>query len=273
MRSTNTYDSDQRRSPFLEEVHTLIQYRELVRQLISRAVKTRYKRSVLGVTWTMINPLLTMGVLTLVFSGLFRFPSNEYALHVLSGLILWNFFAQSTTAAMGELMWSGGLVGRIYLPKSAFAVGAIGTGLVNLSLAIIPYIIIAIILGAPLHATILFLPLSALLAAMFALGMALAISTAVVFFQDVLPTYEILLTAWFYMTPVIYPFEILPESIQRFVRLNPMNLYVEIFRSNLLGGELPSLQILGTAFLLSSGVLIAGWWIFTRRVRDYAYRL
>jgi ABC-type polysaccharide/polyol phosphate export permease len=273
MRLDSTYDSDRRRSPFIEEFLTLIQYRELVRQLIARAVKTRYKRSVLGVAWTMINPLLTMAVLTIVFSGLFRFPSKEYALHVLSGLILWNFFAQSTTAAMGELMWSGGLVGRIYLPKSAFAVGAIGTGLVNLFLAIIPYILIALILGAPVHATILLLPLIALLAAMFTLGVALAVSTAVVFFQDALPTYEILLTAWFYLTPVIYPFEILPERIQGFVRMNPMFFYVESFRGILFNGELPSLETLSVIVLISFGVLFAGWWIFTRRVRDYAYRL
>ena len=273
MRSAHTYDSDQQRSPFLEEFLTLIQYRELVRQLISRAVKTRYKRSVLGVAWTMINPLLTMGVLTIVFSGLFRYPSNEYALHVLSGLILWNFFAQSTTAAMGELMWSGGLVGRIYMPKSAFAVSAIGTGLVNLAFAIIPYFIIALILGGSIHATLVFIPIFALLTSMFTLGVALALSTAVVYFQDVLPTYEILLTAWFYLTPVIYPFEILPENIQRFVRLNPMYLYIESFRSILLRGELPSLRIIGISAAVSCGVLIVGWWLFTRRVRDYAYRL
>jgi ABC-type polysaccharide/polyol phosphate export permease len=273
MQTDQTYDSDRRRSPFIEEFLTLIHYRELVRQLIARAVKTRYKRSALGVAWTMINPLLTMAVLTLVFSGIFRFPTNTYALHVLSGLILWNFFAQSTTSAMGELMWSGGLVGRIYLPKSAFAVGAIGTGLVNLLLALVPYIIIAFILGSPIHASILYLPIVVLLASMFTLGMALAVSTAVVSFQDVLPSFEILLTAWFYLTPVIYPFEILPASIQRVVQLNPMHLYVESFRSILLHGELPRLEVIGLTTLLSLGVLLTGWWIFTRRVRDYAYRL
>ena len=273
MRLDQTYDSDQRRSPFVEEFLTLIQYRELVRQLIARAVKTRYKRSVLGVAWTMINPLLTMAVLTLVFSGIFGFPSNEYALHVLSGLILWNFFAQSTTAAMGELMWSGGLVGRIYLPKSAFAAGAIGTGLVNLFLALIPYSLIALILGSSLHASLVFLPIIVLLAALFTLGIAMALSTAVVFFQDVLPTYEILLTAWFYLTPVIYPFEILPEGIQRLVRWNPMLYYVESFRSVLLDGQLPVMQDLLATVLMSVAAVVFGWWTFTRRVRDYAYRL
>jgi ABC-type polysaccharide/polyol phosphate export permease len=267
------YDTDDLPSPFIEELLALVHYRELIFQLISRSVKTRYKRSFLGVAWTMVNPLLTMGVLTLVFSSLFRFPAENYALYVLSGLLLWNFFAQSTTAAMGELMWSGGLVGRIYLPKSAFAVGAIGTGLVNLALAIVPYFIIAAILGVPIPFTLIWIPIPVLLTAMFTLGIALAVSTAVVFFQDVLPTYEILLTAWFYLTPVIYPFEFLPEGIQRLVSLNPMYLYIESFRSILFRGELPSLRILGMSVLVSCGVLIAGWWIFTRRVRDYAYRL
>jgi len=118
----NVYDTSARPSAFIEEMQSLYRYRELIVQLISRSVKTRYKRSFLGVAWTMINPLLTMSVLTLVFSGLFGFPARSYALYVLSGLLLWNFFAQTTTAAMGDLIWSGGLIGRVYLPKSIFAV-------------------------------------------------------------------------------------------------------------------------------------------------------
>jgi ABC-type polysaccharide/polyol phosphate export permease len=147
---------------------------------------------VLGVAWTMIYPFLTTAELKVGFSGLFRFPSNKYALHALPALILWNFFALSTTAAMGELMWSGGQAGRIYLPKSVFAVGVIGTGLVNLFLIIIPCLIIASILGVPLHASILFLPIVVFLETMFTLGIALAVSTVVVFFQDVLLANEIL---------------------------------------------------------------------------------
>lgn len=264
------YDTDKRPSPILEEFYALTQYRELIWQLIARSVKTRYKRSVLGVAWTMVNPLLTMIVLTLVFSGLFGFPARTYALHVLSGLLLWNFFAQSTTAAMGDLIWSGGLISRVYLPKSVFAVAAVGTGLVNLVLALIPYSLIALILGSGLPITIILLPLPVIIFSLFTLGIALALSALAVRFADVMPMYEILLTAWMYLTPIIYPLELVPPEVLTFLKLNPVLYHLVGFRSLLLAGELPDIQSVGLALLSSCLVLLLGWWFFTRRAREFA---
>jgi ABC-type polysaccharide/polyol phosphate export permease len=270
---TGLYDSAHRPPPFIEELVALYRYRDLVVQLILRNVKARYKRSILGVAWTMINPLLTMLVLTLVFSALFRIPSRQYALYVLSGLLAWNFFAQTTIAAMGDLIWSGGLLGRIFLPKSAFAVSAVGTGLVNLALALVPYWIIAAALGAPIRPAILLLPLPVLCLALFALGLGLALSTAAVYFQDVMPTYEIVLTAWMYVTPVIYPIDLVPRAVQSLLRANPMFYLVSVFRSVLYDGQAPRPDHLALAFVLSLASLLVGWWVFTRRARDFAYHV
>ncbi len=267
------YDSAHRPPPFVEELVALFRYRDLVVQLVLRNVKARYKRSILGVAWTMINPLLTMLVLTLVFSALFRIPSRQYALYVLSGLLAWNFFAQTTVAAMGDLIWSGGLLGRIFLPKSAFAVSAVGTGLVNLALALVPYWIIAAALGAPIRPAILLLPLPVLCLALFALGVGLALSTAAVYFQDVMPTYEIVLMAWMYVTPVIYPIDLVPQAVQSFLRVNPMFYLVSAFRSVLYDGQAPRPDHLALAFALSLASLLLGWWVFTRRARDFAYHV
>lgn len=267
------YDSAHRPPPFVEELTALLRYRDLVAQLILRNVKARYKRSILGVAWTMVNPLLTMLVLTLVFSALFRFPSRQYALYVLSGLLAWNFFAQTTVAAMGDLIWSGGLLGRIFLPKSAFAVSAIGTGLVNLGLALIPYLIIASVLGAPIRPAIVLLPLPVLCLTLFALGVGLALSTAAVYFQDVMPTYEIVLTAWMYVTPVIYPIDLVPEGVQTLLRWNPMFYLVSVFRSVLYDGTAPRPDHLAAALAISLTALLFGWWVFTRRAREFAYHV
>jgi len=248
----------------------LLHYRELIVQLISRSVKTRYKRSFLGVAWTMVNPLLTMGVLTLVFSGLFRFPAENYALYVLSGLLLWNFFAQSTTAAMGDLMWSGGLITRVYFPKSVFPVAAVGTGLFNLLLALVPYFIIALILGAEISIAILYLPIPMLILTIFTLGVAMALSSVVVFFADVLPMYEIVLTAWLYLTPIIYPIDLVPEPIQAILRFNPLLPIIQAFRAPLYEGRPPDLSTLAYAFAAALVVLVLGWWMFTRKSREFA---
>jgi ABC-type polysaccharide/polyol phosphate export permease len=267
------YDSGARPSPVLEELQALVRYRDLIVQLIARSVKTRYKRSVLGVAWTMINPLLTMLVLTLVFSQLFRFPARTYALYVLSGLLAWNFFAQTTTAAMGDLVWSGGLIGRIFVPKSAFAVAAVGTGLVNLALALVPFGLIAWGLGQPLPATALLLPLPVACLAFFSLGVGLAISALAVYFPDVMPTYEVLLTAWMYLTPVIYPIDLVPEGLRAVLRLNPLFHLVTAFRALVYEGRIPDASTLGLALVTSLATLILGWWVFTRRAREYAYHV
>jgi ABC-type polysaccharide/polyol phosphate export permease len=264
------YDTDDLPSPFIEELLALVHYKELIFQLVSRSVKTRYKRSFLGVAWTMVNPLLTMAVLTLVFSSLFRFPAENYALYVLSGLLIWNFFAQSTTAAMGDLMWSGGLITRVNFPKSVFPIAAVGTGLFNLLLALIPYFIIALILGAKISIAILWLPISILIATIFTLGIAMALSSVVVFFADVLPMYDIVLTTWLYLTPIIYPIDLVPESIQAVLRFNPLLPIVEAFRAPLYEGKPPDLTTLAYASAVAIVALVLGWWMFTRKSREFA---
>ncbi len=273
MNRSNIYDSAACSSPILDEFSALIDYRDLVLQLIARSVKTRYKRSFLGVAWTMVNPLLTLLVLTIVFASIFRFPMKNYALFVLSGLLIWNFFAQSTSAAMNDLIWSGGLLSRIYMPKSAFTFAAIGTGLVNLILALIPYMLISLILGNPIQAAVLFLPIPILFTAMFALGIGLAVSAVAIYFPDVMPMYDVLLTAWMYLTPAIYPIDQVAENIQVILRLNPMYYYVEAFRTILYEGKVPSIEILLIGFLVGIVSLIFGWVVFNRRARDYAYRI
>ncbi len=273
MNPTNIYNSALRPPPMIEELRGLVQYKDLVGQLISKGIKIRYKRSVLGVGWTMLQPLLTMTVLTLVFSRIFRFSSSEYALYVLSGLVVWGFFAQSTIAAPGDLLWSGGLISKVLVPKSVFSVSAVGTALINLLLALVVYFIIAVALGNQIQPTVLLLPLPIALLGLFSLGVALAVSAAAVYFPDVLPTYEILLMAWMYLTPVIYPVELLPESAQNLLRINPLFHLIQPFRAILVEGRPPSAESLLVSGSFAFSSLLVGWWLFTRKARDFAYRI
>ena len=273
MNPSKIYNSSLRPPPMIEELIGLIRYKDLIGQLISKGIKTRYKRSFLGVAWTMLQPLLTMIVLTLVFSSIFQFSNSEYALYVLSGIIVWNFFSQSTTAATGDLLWSGGLIGKMPIPKSAFAVSAVGIAMINLLLALVVYVLISFVLGHSMSATALLLPLPIALLALFGLGIGLTVSAGAVYFPDVLPTYEILLVVWMYLTPVIYPIDVLPEGIQNLLRINPLYHLIQPFRAILIEGRLPSAEslLIGGSFAVAS--VCVGWWLFTRRARDYAYRL
>ncbi len=267
------YDSANRSHPVIDEILSLIEYRDLVVQLVERSIKTRYKRSVLGVAWTMLNPFLTMIVLTLVFSQVFRFSTENYPIYVLSGIMAWSFFSDTTTSAMGEMLWGGGLLNRIYVPKAVFAVAALGTSTVNLVLSLIPLFVIALFLGVSLHLALLGMIPAVLIMGMFSLGVALLLSTAVVYFADVLPVYGVILTMWMYLTPIIYPLDIIPPSFLPLFKLNPMYLMLELFRQPLMHGVIPGWDIWGLAIVYAVASLLAGSVIFASRSNDYVYRI
>lgn len=267
------YDSAERRLPLIDEIRELARYRDLLVQLVSRNIKTRYKRSMLGILWTMINPLLMMVVLTFVFSEVFRFRATHYAVYALAGLSLWNFFSQTTTGAMSELIWGGSLMNRIYIPRAIFAVTALGTGLVNLLLSLVPLFLIMIATGVPVRPVILILPLPIILTAMFALGVALFLSRVAAYFADVMEMYQILLMAWMYLTPVIYPKEIIPERLRWLFNLNPMYHLMEVFRAPLHAGQLAGPKTLSAAAIASVLTLAFGWWYFSRKADELAYRI
>jgi ABC-2 type transport system permease protein len=267
------YDSSRLPPPFRRELYELVRYRDLVVQLVTRDVRTRYKRSILGVGWTLLNPLLMMAVLTLVFSQLFRADVSHYAVYLLSAQLLWIFFAQTTTQAMNSLTWGGALVSKIYLPRSVFAVSQVGTGLVNLVLALVPLLLIVVLSGVPLTWALLWLPLPMLLVACFALGIGLLLSTVAISFPDVVEMYQVILTAWYFLTPIIYPLSALPESTRSLMRLNPAYYLVEAFRAPVYAGTAPEPATLVVAMVAAVVTLVVGWLLFTSAADEMPARL
>ena len=267
------YDSAQRPPPMVEELSQAWRYRDLVIQLVRRDIVTRYKRSVLGVAWTMLNPLGMMLVLTIAFSQVFG-TTRSYAAYLLIGLVAWNFFAQTTMAAMRQLVWGGSLIQRIYIPKTLFAISAIGTGLVNLLLSLIPLAIVMLVTGLPPQLPALFLPISILLLVAFALGVGLLLSTVAMYFPDVAEMYEVGLIAWMYLTPIIYPENAIPEAYRFWLfNLNPMYHLVKLFRLPLYYDLWPSPDRIAAAAIVALGTLAIGWIVFSRKADEFAYRV
>ena len=266
------YDSSAVRIPMVHELTELARYRFLLQNLISRDLKVRYKRSVLGFVWAMINPLLTMTVLLVVFTNLFRFDVEHYPIYILSGLLLWNLYARGTSVAIRSVLDSSGIRNKLYVPASVFVAAAIGGALVNLIFAVVPLLVIALVTGIRPHITWLYLPLPIVQTTLFAFGMGLIVAALAVFFADMIDIFEVSLNAYFYLTPIIYPVLILPASLLKLEQLNPMFYFVEGFRSPLLQGSLPapSQVIIGSLFAL--GVAVLGWFIFTRLSDQFAYR-
>ena len=270
----NIYDSALRGPQGLDELREVFHYRNLIFQLVRRDILTRYKRSVLGVAWTMLNPLGMMLVLTVAFSSILRFDIPGYATFVLSGLIAWNFFAQTTTAAMVNLVWGGGTLRRIYLPRSSFALAAMGTGLVNLTLSLVPLIVVMLISGTPIRLSLLFLPVPILLLLAFSIGMGLLISTWAIYFPDISEMYQIILSAWFYVTPIIYTEAMLPDKIRVWMHyLNPMSGIVNLFRLPIYEGRLPTWNEFWPSLIISMTVMVIGWIVFSAKSDEFAYRV
>jgi ABC-2 type transport system permease protein len=272
MKIPRIYDSDRQGLKWLEEAKALWTYRHLVRELVARDIKVRYKRSVLGVAWTMLSPLLSMLALTFVFSLVLRMDIKNYPVYFLTGSIFWTFFAQSTGGAASLTLEALSMTKLIYVPRSVFVISAIGGGLVNLVLSLVPLAAIILVSGFPIHASWLFLPVSIVLGALFATGVGLFVFTLACRFVDIKETYLVLVGAWFFVTPIVYTAKYVPERYRFVIRLNPMTYLVEIFRAPLYDGWLPGPNTLVFAVGVSLASLVVGWIVYSAKIEDYARR-
>lgn len=266
------YDSARRPPAFLEELLDLWKFRELVFMWSLRTIKIRYKRSVLGVLWTLIEPLTIMIILTIVFSALFRFDLDNYPVYVLVGLTLFDFFRRATVAMVEEITASQGLASKIHVPRSAFPVSAVITYLINWMLAMIPLAGIMLFLDHPFTPALASLPAGIVLNVLFALGVGLVVATLAAFFPDVSLTYQVVLTAWMYATPIIYPIEIVDESYRPVILLNPMTYLLRTVRDPVFEGRASDPSTWAISAVATLVALLVGWWSFTRWRDAFDYR-
>ncbi|MGH9399332.1 MAG: ABC transporter permease [Thermoanaerobaculia bacterium] len=266
-----SYDSASRPPRVIEEARALWAYRGLVIELAVRDIKVRYKRSVLGIFWTMLAPLLNMVVLTLVFSTLLQRQIENYPVYFLTGSLVWGFFAQTTSFAASQTASSNDLARRIYVPRSVFVAAAAAVGLVNVGLSLVPLLLLLAVTGFPLHATWIFLPVPLLLVLLFTSGVALFVFTLASRFSDVRESYLVLLQLWFFLTPVIYHPSIVPARYRFALWANPMYHLVQTFRRPIYDGQLPGPALLAIAAAVSVVVFASGFLYFARHVDRFAF--
>lgn len=255
----------------LSDLRELVSYRSLLRELVARDLKVRYKRSALGILWTMLNPLLLMGILAFVFSHILRVTIEHFAIFLLSALVLWTFFAQTTAWSTSCFLSYSPLIKKIYVPQGIFVLATVLAGVVNLLISLVPLAIIMLVVGHPFSPALAFLPVPILLTALFSLGISLALAPLSVMFADVVPIYQVVLTGWMYLTPILYPLTLLPDQYRRILVLNPMTHLVEAFRTPIYMGEIPSANVLITSTAAGFGTLLIGWFIFKRYTDRVAY--
>lgn len=265
------YDSAAPRIPIISTMVEVFRYRYLVGNLISRDLKVRYKRSVLGFLWVMLSPLLTMLVLAVVFGAILGVRTPHYVTFVLVGILLMNLFSQGSTAAMSSLVGNGALLRKMYVPPAVFVASTVGSALVNFVFALGPCVVIAFIDGATPKLTWFFIIVPLVETAVLTLGVGLIVACLMVFFHDIFEIYQVLINAYIYATPVMYPTSILPEPMQRFERFNPMALTLGQFRDALIAGQLPALSDVVLAAGIAVVVFAIGAYLFSRVEQRFVY--
>ncbi len=224
-------------------------YFPLLKNLVSKDFKIKYRRSVLGVAWSVLNPLFTMLVLTVVFNMILRIDVGaDFATYYIVGSSLWTFFSESTSTALGSILASGALIRKVYIPKYIFPLEKCLFSLVNFSFSLIAVLAVMLIRGVYPTWTALLFPIPVIYCFIFSCGMSLFLSAVTVYLRDVQHLYGVLLTMWIYLTPMLYPLSLLkdlPENfkiIERIVMYNPLTHYIEFFRDVIMRATIPSLK-------------------------------
>lgn len=251
----------------VREIYEVARHRELLKNLVVRDIKVRYKRSFLGFLWVMLNPLFMMLILSMVFSSMFKVSTKNYTVYLLSGLILWNFFAQSTSTSMMSFIGNGNLIKKTYFPRVIFPLSVVISAMINFAFSLVPLCLIFFITRTTVSSNIYLLPVILLIVGMFSFGISLILSTSIVFFHDILYIYEVLLLAWMYVTPIFYPETIIPAHFSAYFHMNPFYYFMNVFRSVLYEETASLPEQLFYSFLFSAAALAVGW-LFYRRYKD-----
>lgn len=244
-------------------------FQPLLSELVARDIKIKYRRSVLGVLWTLLNPLFMMIILSVVFSSIFKFDIENFPLYILSGQVIFNFFNDATTSSMTSIIGSAALIKKVYVPKYLFVVSRVFSSFINLMAAFTALIFVMVAMRAELHWTVILAVLPLTMIVTFSLGMGMLLAALTVKFRDIMHLYSVFMTGLMYLTPVIYPMSILPEPVRLVVSLNPLTNIVEMFRDVMFYNAVPTFSSLLIGIIESIIILVLGMYVFYKNQDEF----
>lgn len=253
-----------------KELTEVFHYRELLRQLILKDIKLKYRRSYLGYIWSILNPLLMMLVLVTVFSNLFKFDIPNFAVYVLSGQVIFNFLAESTSMSVSSIISNAPLLKKTYVPKYIFTIAKVSSSLINLMFSMIALALVMIVTNVVVTWNILLFPVVILETYIFCLGLGLLLAALSVFFRDIQYLWGVFISIWMYLSPIIYPVSIIPQEYRWYYEtLNPMYVYITQFRKIILYGESISLESISYGSFYAILILIIGIYLFLKKQKQF----
>lgn len=240
------------------------QYMFAVKQLVAREVKRKYARSYLGIVWSVLNPLMTMAVMSMIFSTMFRRSIENFPIYYLTGTIFWQLFSSATDSAMSALVDNKNLLMKVKMPKQTFIMARVYTALTNFGYTCIAYVLMLIIFRIEPSWSMLLFPLPVLFTLLFSMGIGYFLSIMYVFFADIKYLYSVLLTLWMYLSAIFYPVEQLPAQVQTLVGMNPVFVFINFARECVMYQTIPAFGEWMKMILWGVGAFVFGYWFFKR---------
>lgn len=246
-------------------IKTLFKYKDLIKELVARDLKLKYRRSFLGYLWSILNPLLIMIILTIVFTQMLGKGIKNYPVYLLTGRMLYDFLKNSTTNAMKSVTGNAALLRKVYVPKYIFTLAKVTSCMVDMVFSVGALFIVMIATGAKFYWHILLTPLVIVQIYIFCCGLGFFLAQLNVFFRDMQHIYNAVLTAWLYLTPIMYQIELLGDRLGFLVKaFNPLYYYVAQFRDLIYYGRFPGPRIFWGGWLIAFLMLLIGVWSFQR---------
>lgn len=249
------------------------EYFFVLKELVGREIKRKYARSYLGILWSVLNPLLSMAVLSLIFSYIFSRSIENFPIYYLTGYVLWLLFSEATRSAMTVLVDNKQLLIKVRMPKQVLTLSRIFTAFANFLYSLIAFALMLIVFRLAPSIHLLAFPLVVALMLLFCIGVGYILSIVYVFFGDVKHLYSVILTLWMYMSALFYPVDILPEYVQRIININPIYSYVEAARECIMYHHFPSGIMWLEMAAWGTGVFLLGLYIFRKNENKIMQRL
>ena len=261
--------------PLYTRLQELYQYRELVKNLVVRDLKLRYRSSVLGFLWCLVNPLLMMGVFTLVFTVLLTNNNIEhFPVFILIGILAWNLHSTALVGAINSVVGGAQLIQKVYFPREVLPIATVLSNTVNFLLSLIALFALVLIFQVQLTATLIYLPLVILVQVIFTVGIALFLSALNVFYRDTASIMETMMLAWFFLTPIFYRIEdVFPAYSRLMYILNPLASIIAAYRDILYYGTMSNLDFFSRTAVTALVVLVLGYLFFIRSSRSFSEAL
>lgn len=254
-------------------IRNFVKFQPLLSELVARDIKIKYRRSVLGVLWTLLNPLCMMIILSIVFSSIFKFDVENFPLYVLSGQVIFNFFNDSTTSSMSAIISSASLIKKVYVPKYLFVLSRVMSSFINLMASFTALLLVMVATRAELHWTVFLSVIPLAMVVFFSFGVGMFLAAITVRFRDVIHLYSVFTTGLLYLTPVIYPMAALPDMVKTIVMINPLTNYLLMFRDVMFNNTLPSVFSVLLGIVEAALALALGLYVFYKNQDEFILNL